>query len=504
MLANFNSRIVGKGYTFDDVLLIPAASNVLPHETLLQSGFSEDFNLELPIISAAMDTVTEVAMAEAVARLGGLGVIHKNISAEVQSEMVKRVKRSESGIISHPLTIDSEKSVLFAKKLMEEKNISGLPVVNFSGELTGLLTRRDIRFESNENATVANAMTPVSRIFSLRANTDFASNRKDLISAATLLMHQHRVEKCPLVDDQGKLIGLITRRDIDSTYRYPNASKDTFGRLRVAAAVGVSQDDLSFRIPKLVEAEVDAIFVDTAHGHSQGVIQAVKQIVSLVPPRILVVAGNIATAEAAKALEAAGVHAVKVGIGPGSICTTRVVAGVGVPQLTAIMNVADALKNSSVKIIADGGLRTSGDIVKALAAGAHFVMAGSMFAGTEQAPGEKIILQGKVYKQYRGMGSLGAMKHGSKERYFQANVSEQKLVPEGIEGQVPYKGDVNDVVFQLIGGLRAGMGYLGCASLEDLRVKPQFIEITNAGLRESHVHNVTITQESPNYSSRNS
>lgn len=501
MTFDFSSKIRLRGLTFDDVLLIPDASEVLPSEVQLNTSLTSDLNISLPILSAAMDTVTEARLAAQLARLGGIGIIHKNMSATEQAFQVAAVKRSEAGIVSEPHSLPLSATVSDAKRLMLEKHISGLPVIDGT-KLCGLLTSRDLRSASIENQPVSELMTPFIKLIVLRVPGRVEQVTEALASEATRLMHQHRIEKLPLVDESGNLQGLMTLRDLRNRKEYPNATKDPRGRLRVGAAMGVGPMDIEERAPALVAAGVDLLIVDTAHGHSKGVIDAVKSIKRKFPVGVAVVAGNIATGEAALALAAAGVDAVKVGIGPGSICTTRVVAGVGVPQITAVMNVASALQGTSVRIIADGGLRYSGDICKAIAAGAHAVMVGSLFAGTDEAPGDRTLYQGKVFKKYRGMGSLGAMKLGSKDRYFQGTIQDQKLVPEGIEGQVPYKGQLSDVVHQLMGGLRSGMGYVGANSIEELRLKARFIEITGAGLRESHVHNVQITEEAPNYSTR--
>ena len=501
MSFEFSSKIAMRGLTFDDVLMIPAASDVLPSQVSLTTTLSDGMTLSIPVISAAMDTVTEAKLAAQLARLGGIGIIHKNMPVAEQAAQVAAVKRSEAGIVSEPHCLTKDASVADAKRIMNAERISGLPVQE-NGVLTGLLTSRDLRGAEHDHQPVTELMTPVEKLITLKVPQPVERVTESLANEATHLLHKHRIEKLPLVDEQGRLCGLMTLRDLRNRKDYPHATKDSRGRLRVGAAVGVGEQEINLRIPALIEAGADMIIVDTAHGHSKGVIDAVKIIRKLCGNSVFLVAGNIATGEAALALADAGVDAVKVGIGPGSICTTRVVAGTGVPQITAIMNVAEALKNSTVKIIADGGLRYSGDICKAIAAGAHAVMVGSLFAGTDEAPGERVLFQGKVFKKYRGMGSLGAMKLGSKDRYFQGTSNDLKLVPEGIEGQVPYKGPLADVVHQLAGGLRAGMGYAGAASIEDLRLRAKFVEITGAGLRESHVHNVQITEEAPNYSTR--
>jgi IMP dehydrogenase len=496
------NKVLGRALTFDDVLLVPAYSEVLPHEVETSTWFTKRLRLQQPLLSAAMDSVTEHGMAEAMARLGGIGVIHKNLSPEDQALEVLKVKRSESGVVTNPIVVSPQDSIRTAIAIMRDRNISGLPVVS-DGKLVGLLTGRDVRFEDNLERTVSELMTKQDKLVTI-ASEDLGTKGLEsaLFQQAKHLLHQYRIEKIPLVDSNNRLMGLITRRDLENAERFPAASKDSRGRLLVAAATGVSVSDLEVRVPALIEAGVDVLVVDTAHGHSKGVIEAVKLIRQKYGNQVEIVAGNIATGEAAKALANAGVDAVKVGIGPGSICTTRIVAGIGVPQVTAIMEVSQALQGTDVKIIADGGIKYSGDVVKALVAGAHTVMIGSLLAGTDESPGERISYQGKAYKRYRGMGSLGAMKRGSKDRYFQSQQSDQKLVPEGIEGQVPYRGHVADVVHQLVGGLRAGMGYTGSRSVQDLQENGRFIEITSAGLKESHVHDVTITEEAPNYSLR--
>lgn len=496
---SYLSKIRQRSLTFDDVLLVPRASEVLPHEVETATSLSRGIRLNVPLLSAAMDTVTEHAMAEAMARLGGLGIIHKNLTPDEQAAEVARVKRSESGIVANPICVNPADSVQTATNIMRDRNISGLPVTQ-GGKLMGLVTGRDVRFENNASRSVSELMTPRDQLVVMTNDRSDGQWETDILQTARTLLHKHRIEKIPLVDAENNLLGLITRRDLENAVRYPRASKDSAGRLLVGAATGVSSQDLELRVPSLVAAGVDVLIVDTAHGHSRGVVQAAAFIKKTYGDKLAVVAGNIATGEAARALAEAGVDAVKVGVGPGSICTTRMVAGVGVPQITAIMNVADALYGSHVRIIADGGIKYSGDFVKALAAGAHTVMVGGLLAGTEESPGERISYQGKVYKRYRGMGSLGAMRQGSKDRYFQGGQQDQKLVPEGIEGQVPYRGPVSDVIHQLMGGLRAGMGYTGARSLEELQKEAEFTEITAAGLRESHVHDVTITEEAPNYS----
>ncbi|MCG5103292.1 IMP dehydrogenase [Oceanobacillus alkalisoli] len=481
-----------EGLTFDDVLLIPAQSNVLPNEVELGTQLSEKLKLKSPFISAGMDTVTEAKMAIAMARQGGFGVIHKNMSIEEQAEMVDRVKRSESGVITNPFFLTPEHQVYDAEHLMGKFRISGVPIVNDIEEqkLVGILTNRDLRFIQDYSIQISEVMTSENLVTAPVGTT---------LNEAEKLLQQHKIEKLPLVDENDILKGLITIKDIEKVIEFPNSAKDSQGRLLVAAAVGITGDAMS-RIEKLVEAGVDAIVIDTAHGHSDGVLNQLKKVRAAYPD-LDIIAGNVATAEGTVALIEAGATVVKVGIGPGSICTTRVVAGVGVPQISAVYECAKAAQEYNVPVIADGGIKYSGDIVKAIAAGAHAVMLGSMFAGTTESPGETEIYQGRKYKVYRGMGSLSAMKAGSKDRYFQGDTDDaKKLVPEGIEGRVPYKGALSDISHQLIGGLRSGMGYCGTATIEDLRKNGQFVKITNAGLRESHPHDVQITKEAPNYS----
>ncbi len=482
-------NVILEGLTYDDVLLVPAYSEVLPRETDISTFFSRNIKLNIPIVSAAMDTVTEYQLAISLAREGGIGVLHKNMSIEDQALHVKKVKRSESGMIFDPVVLLENAVVADAHKIMSENKIGGIPVVNKQNELVGIVTNRDLRFEKNMKR-------PINQIMTKRENIVVAHPGIDLKKAEEILQ-QHKIEKLPIVDKSNKLVGLITYKDILKIKVHPNACKDNYGRLRVAAAVGVTADAIE-RVEALVKAGVDAVVIDTAHAHSKGVIQTLKQVRKQFKD-IDIVVGNIATAEAALELYKAGADAVKVGIGPGSICTTRVVAGVGVPQLTAIMNVAQALKKFGLPIIADGGIRYSGDIVKALAAGAYSVMLGSLFAGTEESPGDTIIYEGRKFKSYRGMGSLEAMQKGSKDRYFQDVEDDiKKLVPEGISGRVPYKGMLSEVVYQLIGGLRAGMGYCGAKNIKALQ-NSKFIRITHAGYIESHPHNVVITSEAPNY-----
>lgn len=482
-------RIVSDGLTFDDVLLIPAYSEVLPREVNLSSPFSRNIMLNTPIVSAAMDTVTESRLAIAIAREGGIGVIHKNMTIEEQARHVEVVKRAENGMIYNPVTINRGRNVGDALRLMSEYKIGGIPVIDEHGYLVGIVTNRDLRFEADMNRLIDEVMT--------KENLVTTTQSTDLESAAAILQ-RHKIEKLPVVDKNNKLIGLVTYKDITKAKDKPFACKDTKGRLRVAGGVGVTYNTFE-RIEALVKANVDAIVIDTAHGHSKGVIETLKEAKRRFP-ELEVVVGNIATAEAALDLAKAGADAVKVGIGPGSICTTRVIAGVGVPQLSAIYEVSKALKGTGVPLIADGGLRYSGDIVKAMAAGAHSVMAGSLFAGVEESPGETIIFNGRKFKTYRGMGSVEAMQKGSKDRYFQDVEDDiKKLVPEGISARVPYKGTLFEVIYQLIGGLRAGMGYCGAKNIEELH-KARFTRITNAGVEESHPHDVTITSEAPNYS----
>lgn len=480
-----------EGLTFDDVLLIPAKSDVLPRDVSLKTKLSEHITLQAPIISAGMDTVTESMMAIAMARQGGIGVVHKNISIADQAEMIDRVKRSESGVITDPFYLTPEHKVYDAEHLMGKFRISGVPIVNNEEEkkLVGILTNRDLRFIEDYSIVISDVMTSKNLITGSVGTT---------LEEAKTVLQQHRIEKLPLVDDGGVLQGLITIKDIEKVIEYPNSAKDKQGRLMVGAAVGVTGDAMN-RIDALVEASVDVVVIDTAHGHSNGVIEQVKRVRKKYP-ELDIIAGNVATGEATKALIEAGASIVKVGIGPGSICTTRVVAGVGVPQITAIHDCAVVGNEYGVPIIADGGIKYSGDIVKALAAGAHAVMVGSMLAGVAESPGETEIFQGRQYKVYRGMGSVGAMQAGSKDRYFQETNEVKKLVPEGIEGRVAYKGLLVDTVHQLLGGIRSGMGYCGTATIDDLRTDAQFVKITNAGLSESHPHQVQITKEAPNYS----
>lgn len=489
-MSYLSEKLVGEGLTYDDVLLVPAYSQVLPREVSIKSKFSRNIELNTPIVSAAMDTVTESAMAIAMAREGGIGVIHKNMSIAAQAAEVRKVKRSESGMIQDPVTLSETATVGDALQLMAENKIGGIPVVDDAGILKGIVTNRDLRFEKINSRPIVEVMTSENIV-----TTD---KPKD-VAAAEAILQERKIEKLPVVDATGKLVGLITYKDIMKLRRYPNSCKDSFGRLRVAAAVGVTHDTMD-RVEALVKAGADAVIIDTAHGHSAGVIRTLKEVKAKFGNQVDVVVGNIATAAAGLALAEAGADAVKVGIGPGSICTTRIIAGVGVPQLTAVMDVSQALLPLGIPVIADGGIRYTGDISKALAGGGSTVMVGSMLAGVEESPGETIIYEGRKFKSYRGMGSLEAMQHGSKDRYFQdAEDDIKKLVPEGISGRVPYKGLVQEVMYQVIGGLRAGMGYCGAATIMELQ-QAKFIRITNAGIKESHPHDVMITREAPNYS----
>lgn len=489
-MADFTNKVLGEYLTYDDVLLVPAFSEVLPREVRLESRFSRNIELKVPVVSSAMDTVTEAGMAIAMAQEGGMGVLHKNLTAERQAMEVRKVKRAESGMILDPVTLTTGATIGEAKRLMSEYRIGGIPVVDSEKKLIGIITNRDLRFEHDDLKGVSEVMTSEGLITAADSTT---------MEQAEVILQRSKIEKLPVVRADGTLLGLITYRDINKKRTKPFSNIDTFGRLRVAAAVGVTPDVLD-RVAELVAANVDAIVVDTAHGHTRGVVDTLQAIKKAFP-HLDVVVGNIATAEAAMYLVKAGADAVKVGIGPGSICTTRIIAGVGVPQLSAVMAVAQALKGSGVPVIADGGIRYTGDIVKAIAAGADSVMLGSMFAGTEEAPGDTIILDGRRYKSYRGMGSLEAMQAGSKDRYFQDVEDDvKKLVPEGIVGRVPYKGNVGEVMYQFVGGLRAGMGYCGAKDIESLQRDAKFVRITAAGVAESHPHDVTITGESPNYS----
>jgi len=482
-------RIVQKGLTFDDVLLIPAHSTVLPREVSLATRLTRTIHLNIPLLSAAMDTVTEARLAIAIAQEGGIGIIHKNLPPRAQAAEVAKVKRFESGVVKDPITIAPDMSVEDVLAIKTQHNISGLPVVE-RGRVVGIVTNRDLRFETNLDQAVRNIMTPRERLVTVREGAT--------LDEAKALMHRYRLERVLVINGDYELLGLITVKDILKSSEHPNACKDQHGRLRAGAAVGVGEGT-DERVAALVEAGVDVLVVDTAHGHSQGVLDRVHAIKTRYPGA-QVIAGNIGTADGAKALVDAGADGIKVGIGPGSICTTRIVAGVGVPQISAVANVAEALAALDVPLIADGGIRYSGDLAKALAAGAHSVMVGSLFAGTEESPGEVELYQGRSYKAYRGMGSLGAMQQGSSDRYFQDEAANpEKLVPEGVEGRVPHKGGVAPLIHQLMGGLRASMGYLGCGSIEEVRSRAQFVEISSAGMRESHVHDVQIVKEAPNY-----
>ncbi len=481
-------RILTEALTFDDVSLVPAYSTVLPRNVDLSTRLGRDIRLNLPILSAAMDTVTEARLAITMAQCGGIGIIHKNMPVEQQAAEVRLVKKFEAGVIRDPITVGPDTSIRDVMQIMRVGNISGVPVVD-GEQLVGIVTSRDLRFEKKPDDPVRNIMTRQERLITVKEG----AGEDEVL----FLLHKHRIEKVLVVNDAFQLRGLITVKDIQKARDNPNAAKDSHERLRVGAAVGVA-GDTEQRVAALVDAGVDVIVVDTAHGHSKGVMERVRW-VKKQHPKVQVVGGNIVTAEAARALVDAGADAVKVGVGPGSICTTRMIAGVGVPQISAVNMVAEAIKDSGACLIADGGIRYSGDIAKALVAGADCVMIGGMFAGTEEAPGEVELYQGRSYKSYRGMGSLGAMQLGSKDRYFQDETDADKLVPEGIEGRVPYRGPLRNIIHQLIGGLRAAMGYVGCASIEEMHRKPQFVRVTGAGVRESHVHDVTITKEAPNY-----
>ncbi|MFG6415166.1 IMP dehydrogenase [Roseateles sp. DC23W] len=487
-------RLLGKALTFDDVLLVPAFSQVLPRDTSLATRLSRNIPLNLPLVSAAMDTVTEARLAIAIAQEGGIGIVHKNLSAEAQAREVARVKRYESGVVREPLTVSPDATVRDVVELQQQNGFSGFPVVE-GKRVVGIVTGRDVRFETRMDAKVREIMTPAEKLITVKEGAS--------LNEAKALMHTHKLERVVVLNDAFELRGLMTVKDITKQTSFPNAARDSHGKLRVGAAVGFGEDTEE-RVELLVRAGVDALIVDTAHGHSAGVLERVRW-VKRAFPQVDVIGGNIATGAAALALVEAGADGVKVGIGPGSICTTRIVAGVGVPQITAVDNVATALRGTGVPVIADGGVRFSGDLAKAIAAGADCVMMGGAFAGTEEAPGETILYQGRTFKSYRGMGSMGAMAKGSADRYFQAetgnNPNTSKLVPEGIEGQVPYKGSVVQVIFQMAGGLKASMHYCGCATIADMQNKAEFVEITTAGMRESHVHDVQITKEAPNYRS---
>lgn len=486
-----SSKIIDEALTFDDVLLVPGASNVLPDSVETKTQLTKSITLNIPLLSSAMDTVTEANMAIAMAQNGGLGIIHRNLDAAAQAEEVRRVKRYESGMVVNPITISPESTLADALALMDRHHISGIPVTqDNNGKLVGILTNRDVRFADDMDEPIRNLMTSDSLVK--------VYNTVDKEEARRLL-HKNRIEKLLVVDDSERCIGLVTVKDIEKAKAFPNASKDAQDRLRAGAAIGTGESNIE-RVEALSDAEVDVIVIDTAHGHSQGVLKMVERVKGMVGDKVQIIAGNIATGDAAKALIQAGADALKVGIGPGSICTTRVVAGVGVPQLTAIMNVAEAARKHGIPVIADGGIKYSGDFAKAIAAGADCAMMGSAYAGTDEAPGEIILYQGRSYKSYRGMGSVGAMVKGSAERYFQGNVTESnKLVPEGIEGRVPYKGPVGNVIHQMVGGLRASMGYVGAATVQEMKDKSKFVRMTGAGFKESHAHNITITREAPNY-----
>ncbi len=482
--------LIPEAYTFDDVLLLPGASDVLPDAVNTQTQLTKTIKLNIPLLSSAMDTVTETEMAIAMAQNGGLGILHRNMSIEQQAEMVRRVKRYESGTVVNPITIDPDATLGEAMEVMRRYNITGLPVTEKTGKLVGILTNRDVRFAEDMKQPIKELMTSENlvKVYDKVTKED-----------ARKLLHKHRIEKLLVVDKSERCIGLVTVKDIEKAQKYPNACKDEKDRLRVGAAIGTGESNIE-RAEALADAELDVLVVDTAHGHSKGVLEMVTKIRKLRTNGLQIIAGNIATGEAAKALIDAGADAVKVGIGPGSICTTRVVAGVGVPQLTAIMNVAQEASKQGIPVIADGGIKYSGDYAKAIAAGADVAMMGGAFAGTDEAPGEIILYQGRSYKSYRGMGSVGAMVQGSADRYFQGGVKQtNKLVPEGIEGRVPYKGPVGNVIHQMVGGLRAAMGYTGCATIAEMKEKAEFVRMTGAGYKESHVHDVTITAEAPNY-----
>jgi IMP dehydrogenase len=483
-----NGKIIKEAITFDDVLLVPAKSDVLPNTVSLKTKLTKDIELNIPFLSAAMDTVTEAKLAIALARQGGIGFIHKNMTIEEQASEVDKVKRNESGMITDPITLTRNSILADAEEIMSKYKVSGLPVVENDGTLVGIITNRDLKYRRDLNEKVENIMTKDKLI---------TAGVEITLEKAKDILLENRIEKLPIVDEQNKLKGLITIKDIDNIEEYPNACKDSRGRLRVGGAVGVGSDTMD-RVDALVKAGVDIITIDSAHGHSRGVVEQVREVKSKYP-ELNVIGGNIVTADAAKDLVDAGADAVKVGVGPGSICTTRVVAGVGVPQITAVNDVYEYCKSRNVGVIADGGIKLSGDVVKAIAAGADCVMIGGLLAGTEEAPGEEILFEGRRFKIYVGMGSMAAMKRGSSDRYFQGKSTEKKLVPEGIEGKVPYKGKLEDVIYQLCGGLRAGMGYCGTATIENLKTDAKFVKITGAGLKESHPHDITLIKEAPNY-----
>ena len=487
-MAFHENRFIGEGLTFDDVLLVPAESNILPADVDIRTKLTNKVALNVPVMSAAMDTVTEFRMAIAIAREGGIGVIHKNMSIDSQVEQVDLVKRSENGVISNPIFLHADNTLGEADALCAKFRISGVPIVDEKGRLTGIITNRDMKFETDLSKKIGELMTKVNLITGLEGTT---------LEEAKAILQAHRIEKLPIVNEEGLLKGLITIKDIEKVFKYPNSAKDAQGRLLCAAAIGATKDVLD-RAGSLLEAGVDVLVLDSAHGHSANIMNAVRKVKEKYPDAQLI-AGNVATPEATEALIEAGADAVKVGIGPGSICTTRIVAGIGVPQLTAVMDCAEVGDKYGIAVIADGGIKYSGDIVKAIAAGGHVVMMGSMLAGCEEAPGDTEVYQGRQFKVYRGMGSIGAMQHGSKDRYFQEN--NKKLVPEGVEGRVPFKGPLSETVFQMMGGLRSGMGYCGAHNIEDLRTKSKFVRITGAGLKESHPHDIYITKEAPNYTS---
>ena len=483
-------KILQEALTFDDVLLVPAASSVLPNQVSTQTRLTKTISLNIPLLSSAMDTVTEAEMAIAMAQNGGMGIVHRNLDVTAQADTVRKVKRYESGMVVNPITISPNASIAEALQMMDHYGFAGFPVVEEDGKLVGILTNRDIRFADNPNQPIRELMTS--------ENLVKVTNSADKDEAKKLL-HQHRIEKLLVVDKDDRCTGLITVKDIEKARAFPHACKDAQDRLRVGAAIGTGESNIE-RADALVDAEIDVIVVDTAHGHSQGVLDMVSRLKKSHGDKVQIIVGNIVTGDAAQALIDVGADALKVGIGPGSICTTRVVAGVGVPQLTAVMNVSEVARKSGIPVIADGGIKYSGDYAKAIAAGADCAMMGSAFAGTDEAPGEIILYQGRSYKSYRGMGSVGAMVKGSSERYFQGNVTQSdKLVPEGIEGRVPYKGPVNAIIHQMVGGLRASMGYTGCATIEEMKTKAQFVRMSGAGYKESHAHNITITREAPNY-----
>ena len=491
-MSYLEQKFVGEGLTYDDVLILPGYSEIFPRETKLHTQLTRDLEINAPIVSAAMDTVTESSLAIAIAREGGIGMIHKNMSIAREAEMIRKVKRSESGMIQDPITLHKDATIGQALEIMSEHKIGGIPIVDAENNLVGILTNRDLRLEKDRTPLASDVMTS-ENLVTARVGID--------LSKAEEILKEHKIEKLPVVDEHGKLSGLITFRDIKKLTDHPNACKDHYGRLRVGAALGIT-DDILERVAALIKAGVDVVTLDSAHGHSKGVVDCVKRI-KIAHPDLQVIAGNIATAEGARLLANAGADAIKVGVGPGSICTTRVIAGVGVPQLSAILHAVDELKSDGIPVIADGGIRFTGDIVKALAAGASCIMAGSLFAGVDEAPGETVIYEGRKFKTYRGMGSIEAMKQGSGDRYFQDPEEEiKKLVPEGIVGRVPYKGTLAEVMYQYMGGLRAGMGYCGSLTIKELQEKARFVKVSAASIRESHPHDIAITKEAPNYSPR--